>query len=373
MKILIIPDSFKGSATNVEVANSISQGVLKIIPAAQCQLMPLADGGEGSLETIRQSIGGQLMFVKSVQDPLGRLVEGSYLQINDTSFVELAQVSGLQLLSQTERSVGKTSTLGTGTVIAVAAQTSGEIVLCIGGSATNDAGCGIAHALGYRFKDEKGHEFLPVGDTLINIVEIVAPERLSIRMRVLCDVKNPFYRPSRSHFYLWATKGASTKDLERIEKGMLHFKALVKKWKSTDLDEIPGAGAAGGVGGGMVAFFNATLESGIHYFINKLQIENAIRDCDLVFTGEGRIDYQTKHGKLISGITTLAQKHRKPVIALCGALNLSTEEIFSLGLTAAFSILSQISTEEDAYRNAPRLISETTSQIIRVINWADYG
>ena len=257
--------------------------------------------------------------------------------------------------------------------MAAAGQSSGEIILCIGGSATNDAGCGIAHALGYRFLDRHGHDFLPVGDTLIDIAEIIAPERCLIKVRVLCDVTNPFTGPQGATFVYGPQKGATPDDLDRLERGMIHFKSLISKWKSIDLDSIPGSGAAGGVGGGMVAFFDATLESGIHYFMDKLQIEKAIQNCDLVFTGEGKIDYQTKHGKLISGITTLAQKYQKPVIALCGALDLSTEEISSLGLTAAFSILSQLYTEEAAFSNTPRLISETTSQIIRVINWADHG
>lgn len=373
MKILIIPDSFKGSATNVEVANYISRGILNVMPKAQCQLMPLADGGEGSLEAIRQSLGGQLIPVSAVQDPLGRMIEGSYLQMDQTAFVELAQVSGLQLLSDAERSAGQTTTLGTGAVIAAAVRTSAEIVLCIGGSATNDAGCGIAHALGYRFLDRHGREFLPVGNTLINITEIVAPNQLQIRMRVLCDVRNPFAGPQGATYIYGPQKGATSNDLDRIEKGMIHFKELINKWKSIDLNTIQGAGAAGGVGGGMIAFFNATLESGIHYLMDKLQIENAIRNCDLIFTGEGRIDHQTKHGKLISGITTLAQKHQKPVIALCGALNLTPAEISSLGLTAAFSILSQICTQEEAYKNTPGLIIETTSQIIQVIKWAEHG
>lgn len=369
MKILIIPDSFKGSATNVEVAQCIAEGVKAVDHHADCQLRPLADGGEGSLETIRLSLGGDFIAVDT-EDPLGRPMTAYYLRVDRIAYVELARASGLQLLSMRELDAGKTSTRGTGLLIRAALRDSvDEVVLCIGGSATNDGGCGIAEALGYRFINQHGENFLPVGNTLGSIRQIVTPEKLpAVRIRVLCDVNNPLTGPRGATYTYGPQKGAYGSTLHRLEEGMIHFRNMISGWKGIDLDEISGAGAAGGVGGGMMAFFDATLESGIQYLMQQLEIEKEIAGCDLIFTGEGKIDHQTGQGKLISGITGLAAKYHKPVVALCGVLALSLVETRAIGLTGAFSILKQITSEEESMQNTCEKIRETASQITNLVN-----
>jgi len=367
VKILIVPDSFKGSATNVQVARQIEAGVLTVMPGAECMVMPLADGGEGSLNAIELALGGERKVVSTV-DPLQRSVQSNFLHRQGLSFIELAQESGLQLLNSSECKAGLTSTYGTGLVLGKAIKQSAEIILCIGGSATNDAACGIAQALGYQFLDKQGQAFLPVGSTLINIDQILSPVFLpDVKIRVLCDVKNPLTGPMGATNVYGPQKGGTEDELIQMEKGMEHLREKIIQWKSIDLNTIAGAGAAGGVGGGMVAFFNASLESGIEYFMDQLGIERQIEDCDLIFTGEGSIDQQTKQGKLISGVTGLAEKYQKPVIAICGALNIDIEETSEIGLTAAFSILSNLGNKQDVFASAPALIKQTTAQIMSVI------
>lgn len=372
MKILIVPDSFKGSASNVVVANQIAKGVRDVFPDAKCLAMPLADGGEGSLDAIELSLGGNRLKVASV-DPLLRAREGYYLKIEEKCFVELAQVSGLQLLIDNEKDAGQTTTLGTGQVFREASRDAKEVIFCIGGSATNDAACGIAQAMGYHFLDDHGREFLPVGRSLLKIDKIIPPKQLpEVRIRVLCDVKNPFTGPNGATYVYGPQKGAGQNELIEIEAGMEHLRKKIIEWRSIDLNQIEGAGAAGGVGGGMVAFFNATLESGIQYFIKSLDLEQEIQQADLIFTGEGSIDAQTSQGKLISGITAFASKYQKPIIALCGRLDLDLDQMQKIGLTAAFSILSRIDSESLIFQNTPVLIRQTTAQIMQVIKYVQW-
>ncbi|MCB0689872.1 MAG: glycerate kinase, partial [Saprospiraceae bacterium] len=277
---MIVPDSFKGSADNVMVAKMMAEGVRSVAPAAECTVIPLADGGEGSLQAIELNLQGERIKV-STEDSLLRPVDGYYLKKDDISFVELAQVSGLQLLNTSERNAGATSSRGTGLIMAQACSDTPEIVLCIGGSATNDAGCGIAHAMGYRFLDKNGRKFLPTGYQLIHIDRILPPENLSaVQIRVLCDVKSPFTGINGATYVYGPQKGAHESDLRQIEEGMEHLRKKIWQWRGIDLNEIAGAGAAGGVGGGMIAFFGATLESGIDYFIQKFEIEKEIQQCD---------------------------------------------------------------------------------------------
>lgn len=367
MKILIIPDSFKGSASNIVVAEMIAAGVMSVFPEAECCKIPFADGGEGSLESIEIALGGDREYVLT-EDPLRRSHRAFYLKRGSTGYLELAQASGLQLLKKDEINAGKTTTLGTGNILKLACQSMDDLIFCIGGSATNDAGCGIAYAIGYRFLDVNGHQFLPTGDSLHRIEQIIPPPDLPRnRIRVLCDVKNPLTGPQGATFVYATQKGAGREDLQRLEAGMKHFQAKVLEWKNVDLNMIEGAGAAGGVGGGLVAFFDAELVSGIEYLMEHLQIEEKIQESDLIFTGEGKIDQQTVQGKLISGIAKLALKHRKPVIALCGSLEADWKQISEIGLTAAFSIVAGIENEEVVFAKTPRLIKETTAQIVQVL------
>ncbi|MCB0669007.1 MAG: glycerate kinase [Saprospiraceae bacterium] len=367
MKILIIPDSFKGSASNVVVAESIEKGILQSLPSAQCVKIPFADGGEGSLEAIETALGGSRVTLQTL-DPLGRSIEAFYLRKQEVSYLELAQASGLQLVSDDEKNAGKTTTRGSGILLKHACQEAGEVIFCIGGSATNDAACGIAAAMGYQFLDAQGKSFMPVGDTLSNIDKIISPDVLpKARLKVLCDVNNPLTGAYGATYVYGKQKGANQDDLRRLEAGMEHFRNKIIQWKNVDLNSIAGAGAAGGVGGGLVAFFDAALVSGTQYLMDQLEVEKQVQDCDLIFTGEGKIDSQTGQGKLISGLTALARKHAKPVIVLCGVRDISMEEMDGIGLTAAFTILAQIESEVDIFEKTPLLIQQTAAQIMRVV------
>ncbi len=364
MRILIVPDSFKESASSIEVSTAISQGINEAWPEAYCHSIPIADGGEGSLEALHYCLGGEVISVDTF-DPLGRKMKASYLRSDDQAFIELAQASGLHLLEVADRDPLKTTTYGTGILIKHAMDAGiNKVVLCIGGSATNDAGVGIAHALGYRFLNEKGEEFQPTGGTLHKIVDIEEWDRRNdFQMDVLCDVNNPFTGDQGATYVYGPQKGANEEKLKSLEKGMDHLRNLILSTNEIDLNTIQGAGAAGGVGGGMVAFFGANLVSGIDYLIRRLSVRDFMIESDVVITGEGKIDGQTLQGKLISGLVQIADELDKPVIGICGSLELSNEEVKSLGLRAAFSIQRRCNTWEIARANTTKDLTSMAYQI----------
>ena len=368
MKILIVPDSFKGSASSMVVADAIEQGLSRSILEVKCHSVPMADGGEGSLEAVHANLGGEWVVAPTV-DPLLRPIQAKYLQVGSTAYVELASASGLDHLNSSERNAGLTSTKGTGLLMANAVQKGvRNIVLFIGGSATNDGGAGIATALGFTFRDRDGEVFLPVGNTLHTVHTIEAPPHASeIKVTVLCDVRNPFTGPNGATYIYGPQKGATNRDLVHLEAGMVHFQKHLESWSGKNLNQIEGAGAAGGVGGGVCALFDASMQSGIEFFLERFDIEKQIIDADLIITGEGKLDQQSPQGKLISGVARLCQKHQKPIIALCGAVFLSAEETRSLGLTAAFSILSSVCDEFTAIKYVRQNIIDQTTQIANLI------
>jgi glycerate kinase len=350
LKILVVPDSFKESATSEAITRTIITAIKKVLPAAQCVGIPMADGGEGSLSTIHAVLGG-VWQEALVNDPLGRPIHARWLRVEDVAYIELAEASGLQLLEDAEKLVMQTSTYGTGQQMqaAVAAGVK-EIVLCIGGSATNDAGCGIAAALGCQFYDAEDHAFIPTGKQLEHVHRISYLSRAPVPVTVLCDVENPFTGPSGAVYTYATQKGATGTELKHLEAGMVHLQHLITDDRGIDLNAIAGAGAAGGVGGGMVAFLEARMVSGVDYLIRLLRVEEHMQRADLVITGEGKIDHQTGQGKLIAGILRIARKYNKPVAAVCGALQLSATEISDLGLIGAFSIQQKVQSWEDARR-----------------------
>lgn len=364
MRILIVPDSFKESASSIEVSAAITQGITEAWPEAQCRSIPIADGGEGSLEALHYCLGGDMISVDT-SGPLGQKMVASYLLVGDQAFIELAQASGLHLLKDTRRDPMNATTHGTGVLIKHAIDSGiSKIVLCIGGSATNDGGVGIAYALGYRFLNEKGEEFMPTGGTLHEIVDIKEWGRPThFQMDVLCDVNNPFTGDQGATYIYGPQKGADPDMLKSLEKGMDHVRNLIISKQQIDLNTIKGAGAAGGVGGGMVAFFGANLVSGIDYLIQRLAVKNAMQEADLVITGEGKIDHQTLSGKLISGLVRIADDLQKPVIGICGSLELSNDEVEALGLRAAFSIQRRCNTWEVARENTIQDLTSMAYQI----------
>jgi glycerate kinase len=340
MRVLIACDSFKDALPADQVCRAIARGLLRTHPGAQVSEMPLSDGGEGVLDIMRRTLSLRPVALE-VADPLGRPVMASYgiSADGETAVVEMAGASGLQLLSLEERNPLLTSTFGTGQLLAAARNHGAKrALLGIGGSATNDAGVGAAAALGWQFLDEKGKPVKPDGGNLLEIARIIPPaEMLFARMDVLCDVTNPLYGPTGAAWVYGRQKGGTDQSLAQLDAGLRHIAALVEKQTGRKgLAETPGAGAAGGMGFGALAFMNATLKRGIDMVLDLVGFDAAAARADLIITGEGHLDGQSAQGKLIQGVCTRAGK--VPVIALAGKLSISPEQIKSIGLAAAYSI-----------------------------------
>jgi len=358
MKILLAPDKFKGSLTAQEVCTALAAGIHKSHPNATIISKPLADGGDGSLAVLDYYLDLKTIS-KIVQDPLGRPISANYKLTKETAYIEMAAASGLVLLKPEERNCLITSSYGTGELIADAiAQGAKKIYLFIGGSATNDGGIGIAAALGYRFYDISGNLLSPIGEHLIHIAKIdnsqVSYDWQEVFIHVICDVENPFYGKNGAAYVYAAQKGASPTDIVHLDKGLKNLDKQLVDFNYPTIAQVAGAGAAGGVGGGAIAFLGAKLQPGIQTFIELTQLEAAIKDCDIVITGEGKLDKQTEQGKVISGVCQLAKKYNKRVIAVCGAADFPIPE--SLGLSEVHTIRSKVKSLKDAMEHASTLL-----------------
>ncbi|WP_266365578.1 glycerate kinase [Tellurirhabdus rosea] len=373
MRILVAPDKFKGTLSAAQAAEAIAAGLLLHDPTLAVTVQPLADGGEGTAELLTQATNGQF-FTATVADPLSRSVEARYGLSGDgsTAFVEMAEASGLHRLSTFERNPLRTSTFGTGELLrAVLDRNVRTIVLCIGGSATNDGGTGLAAALGWEFRDEAGNAVEPVGGSLERIASVsdknVDPRLRTVRILVACDVDNPLYGPNGAAPVYGPQKGADAGMVERLDHGLRQLADVVAAHSGQDLAQEPGSGAAGGTGFGARVFLKAELQSGVAIVSQYLQLEQKVRDADLILTGEGKIDSQTLSGKLIGGLTALARQQQVPVAAFCGRLALSEAEVSQLGLVAATAITPDGMRYDDAVRRAPMLLSAAAYAFIR--NW----
>lgn len=359
MHWLIAPDSFKDAASAADLAKAFAEGVLQAAPEDRCTLLPLADGGEGTARIMINNLGGEMVRCQTL-DPLGRPMEAAYGLANDgTAIIELAAASGIQLLRPHERNPLLTSTFGTGLLVKEALQKGAKkIVLTLGSSATNDGGCGLAAALGYRFLANGKPVEIPRGEDLLNITSIddrdvmpqisgrkttgdssqSAEKNTGISFTVLCDVNNPFYGQNGAAHTYAPQKGADAAAVEKLDLGLQNIARLIQSKYQLNLQEIPGAGAAGGCGGGAVAFLNARMQRGISAVMEWCDFENRVRTADIIVTGEGSIDAQTFTGKVVKGVCEIAAKHQKPVIAFCGINQLGFTEIRELGLEGVFPI-----------------------------------
>jgi glycerate kinase len=372
IQILIAPDSFKDALSSTEVAQALAGGLKVSFPEAAVHLFPLADGGEGTLEAIQFRTQAQWMQ-ETVQDPLGRPIVARWLWQPEQkrAFIELAEASGLQLLSAAERDALQTSTFGTGQLILAAVRKGARhIVLAIGGSATNDAGMGIAAALGYRFWDQQQQELKPVGANLAQIYRIDSEEikidLKKLRIEVLCDVDNPLYGQEGAAFVYAPQKGADPQQVEELDQGLRHLAWLIPG----KLEQTPGAGAAGGVGYGGMIFLQASLQPGIDTILEYTGFSDLLEQVDLVLTGEGKIDEQSLRGKLIQGLCVRARQFDVPVIAVCGSLMASPEIIRQMGLQAAFSILTQPMSLQEALQQTPAALHQAGAQIGNMLQLA---
>lgn len=366
MKIVVAPDKFRGSLEADDVCKAMVEGITQLYPTAEIISIPLADGGEGTAKALTLHAQGEFVSIK-VYDPIGRSIEASYglSQDHKTAFIEMASASGLWLLDLNERDPTKTTSYGTGQLIADAlGRGVDHIILGIGGSATNDAGIGIAAALGYRFFDSKGKELPPNGENLIHIHSIDcahANRRLGkVRITVACDVINPLYGDDGASMVYAPQKGANSESAYLLDQGLRNLARVACKTFGEDYSRVPGAGAAGGVGAGAKWFLNGKLQPGATIVLEQTRIEDHIKNADLVITGEGKMDKQTLQGKLVLGLAGICAKYDVPIAVVCGTLAISPQEVRGAGISYAVSIINSPMSLEKAQKEGFRLVSEAT-------------
>lgn len=370
-KILIAVDSFKGSLSSIEAAGIIEKGFKFVSPDLSIKKTPLADGGEGTVEAIVEALNGDYVNIK-VKDPLYRDIKAKYgiVQNGKTAVIEMAEASGITLLSDSERDPMTTTTFGTGQLIKYAvAGGCTKIILGIGGSATNDGGLGMAAALGAKFLDSSGKEAGIAAVDLINVafVDLSELNQLfeNIEVTTLCDVNNPLCGETGASAVYGPQKGADEEMVGVLDKRLAHFADVVENQLDRDLRNTPGAGAAGGLGFGAMAFLNSKLAGGTEFLIDLLNIEDSIKASDVVITGEGKIDSQTKYDKLPMGIAKLAKNHDKLSICIAGMFGEGYEEFQDIYFDKMYSIVSDDISESDAMTNADTYLNELSVSIAR--------
>lgn len=341
MKIVIAPDSFKGCLSARDVAECCVAAFRRELPDAEIVSMPLADGGEGLVDALAGSLDAERQTCR-VLDPLGRSIEAEYLLGDGFVVMEMSQAAGLSLLNEGERNPLITSTFGVGQMILDAIDRGArKISVGLGGSATNDGGLGMLRAFGYRLLDSSGQELQGIGADLERIASIdtsQADSRLkSIEFTAACDIDNPFYGESGAAFVFAPQKGADSAMVERLDRGLRNLAAVGSRISDVDVQRVPGAGAAGGLGGAFASFLGAKLVRGIEVVLDAVDFDAAIADADLIVTGEGSVDRQSLMGKVLSGVLGRARKVGVPVVAIGGRVA-NQEELYRAGLIAAFSI-----------------------------------
>ncbi|MFT4173549.1 MAG: glycerate kinase [Rhodocyclaceae bacterium] len=358
MKIVIAPDSYKESLSALEVAEAIESGMREVLPHATYVKIPVADGGEGTVDSLVAWTGGGKRNLL-VSGPLGEPVEAFFGLSGDgrLAVIEMAAASGLALVPKAKRDPRVTSSRGTGELIRAALDAGARVfILGIGGSATNDGGAGMLQALGARLLDADGRDIGAGGAALANLERIdvsALDARLAeCRIEVACDVDNPLTGPRGASAVFGPQKGASADMVRELDQCLAHFAQVIARDLGVDVDAVPGAGAAGGMGAGMMAFFNARLRPGVEIVMEAVGLDAAVRDADLVITGEGRIDSQTVHGKTPIGVARVAKRHGKPVIGIAGCLTADVGVVHGHGIDAVFSVLDRACTVEDALAEA---------------------
>ncbi|WP_238082848.1 glycerate 2-kinase [Pseudescherichia vulneris] len=358
MKIVIAPDSYKESLSATEVAQAIEKGFREIFPDAHYVSVPVADGGEGTVEAMIAATQGA-EHTASVTGPLSERVDARWGMSGDghTAFIEMAAASGLALVPPELRNPLITTSRGTGELILHALEHGARnIIIGIGGSATNDGGAGMVQALGAKLCDANGTEIGHGGGSLmsLNTIDIsgLDPRLASCTIRVACDVTNPLTGEQGASHIFGPQKGATDAQIVELDNNLSHYADVIKKSLRVDVKEVPGAGAAGGMGAALMAFLGAELKSGIEIVTQALNLEEHIHDCTLVVTGEGRIDSQSIHGKVPVGVAKVAKKYHKPVIGIAGSLTHDVGVVHQYGIDAVFSVLTSIGTLEEAFRGA---------------------
>ena len=372
MKVVIAPDSYKGSLTAMEVANCIEEGIKRYNKNIDVVKVPMADGGEGTVQALVDATGGRIINLK-VCDPLLREVDSFYGILGDdnTAIIEMAAASGINLLNGNELNPLITSTYGTGQIINDAIERGCKnIIVGIGGSGTNDGGAGMLRALGIRFLNEEGRD-IPEGGAALKELYSIDKKNFNKRIskcniKVACDVDNPLCGLNGASHVFGPQKGASNEDIKLLDEALNQYSKIIKKEFNIDVLNIPGSGAAGGSGAAFLAI-GSKLERGIDIVINETKLQTMIESADIVFTGEGRIDFQTKFGKAPYGVAKEAKKNGLPVIAICGEIGEGYDELYNHGFTSIFSIVNKPMTLEESIKDSKKLISDVSERIVRVI------
>ena len=368
MKIVLAPDKFKGSLTGLEFCNAAQNGLRKVVPDAEIVFLPMADGGDGTIEIVNHYLKGDLIQIE-VKNPLFQDCSATYLYANDSkiAFIEMAEASGLKLLKTNEYDCKNATTFGTGQLLADAINKGAkEIILGIGGSATNDCGIGMATALGYRFLDENGKEVLPFGANLSKVKTIddshVNEDLKNVKFKIACDVTNPLYGKNGAAYVYAEQKGASKMDIENLDKGLENFSKVMDDKFNIKSQKVVGGGAAGGMGIATKVFLNGELISGITLMKELAQFDKHIENADWIITGEGKLDEQTLSGKTIHGIIDEAKKHQIKVAVFCGKLDLTKNQLEQFGISYADDVLNRAKNFEDAMINSSHYITKMAEQ-----------
>lgn len=372
MKVVIASDSYKESLKAIEVCEAIERGFRAIFPNAKYVKIPIGDGGEGTVESLVDATGGRIISI-SVTGPLRESVQAFYGMSKDkkTAFIEMAAASGLQHVPVEKRNPLITTTKGTGELILHALSQGAEyIILGLGGSATNDGGAGMLAALGVRFINDKGEVIDPSGGTLHSIVAIdfsqMDPRLKGIKIEAACDVDNPLVGMQGASFVFGRQKGANVEMMKELDENLKHYANILKRYVSSDVSGIPGAGAAGGMGAAVISVLKGDLRRGIEIVLDYTNFDKHIEGATLIITGEGRIDEQTAYGKAPVGVAGRAKRLSVPVIAIGGSVSSDYPAVYEKGIDAVFSITTRPMTLEEAYKVAEENIEMTTKNIAAV-------
>lgn len=373
MKIVIAPDSFKESMTAQKACDAIERGLKKIIKNAEFIKVPMADGGEGTTQSLVDATGGKFYHTEST-GPLGEKVNSVFGILGDgkTAILEMASTSGLEIVPREKRNPMLTTTFGTGELIKKAMDMGVSTVLIgIGGSATNDGGAGMIQALGGKLLDKNGNQIGFGGGKLSEIERIdlsEVDERLkNIKIIAACDVQNPLTGPTGASHIFGPQKGADKEMVEILDENLKHFAEIIRKDLGKDIENVPGAGAAGGLGAGLMAFLSAELKKGIDIVIEYSKLEEKMNGVSLVITGEGSIDGQTRFGKTPYGVAKTAKKHNIPVVALAGNVGKDTDILYDFGFDAVFSIMPGVQNLETALKHGEENLERISENIGRII------
>lgn len=369
MKIIAAPNAFKGSMNAIDAAEAMKQGILAAAPECAVICIPVADGGDGLTEIMVKALSGKLVE-NTVKGPRMQDCLAPFCLTENIAVIEMARASGLALIPKYQQDPTKTSTYGTGELIAAALETGvRRIIVGLGGSATCDGGIGMASALGYKFLSKEGEELEPNGGNLHRIHSIDrggVDKRLSETVvQGICDVTNPLVGEHGASYVYSPQKGATPEQVKLLDDGLRNLADVIKREMGIDICQMAGAGAAGGLGGGLHAFLQAELKKGIDLVIDIVELKKNLQGADLVLTAEGQIDFQTKFDKAPAGVARAAKEANVPCIAICGGVGDRINELHDIGINAVFSICKGPQTLQSAMENGPQLLAHTVEQVVR--------